>query len=76
MSDIMIISEYVIARKGAAVIGESPYRLPKVVEAAGVRRKVLPGLPVRYHLGDLERLAQESVVGGPAKAEELVGASA
>lgn len=48
----------------------SSNRVPVIAEAAGIRRRVVPGLRTLYLAADVEKVLRESVVGGPALERE------
>lgn len=66
------VSTSVVARH----LGIDRETVPKVAERAGVRRQQLPGMPLRYHLGDVERLARQCVVGSGVPESGLAAAGA
>lgn len=56
-------SEWVSAKRGAQLLGIHWSHFPHVADAAGVRRRLLPGMHyIRYNLDDIERTARESIL--------------
>jgi hypothetical protein len=57
-------SVWIFGRHAERILGIGRGHIVKVAEAAGIRRKIVPGLWPRYHRGDCERVAREAIVGG------------
>ncbi len=49
--------EYVGAQEFAETVGFSKYSVRKVAKTAGIRTREIPGLPIRFHKGDVLALA-------------------
>ena len=58
----------------AEMLGVSPDAVNRIVPAANIRRRVIPGARIKYFRPDVERVNRESVVGGVEAGAELVGA--
>lgn len=59
--------QWVGTYRAASLLGCDPQTVNRIAEAAGVRRRHLPGQRfARFFVPDLERVARESTTGGVA----------
>ena len=66
--------KYISMRHFARLAGCHPMSVPKVAETAGVRIRQLPGMPTRYHLGDVEALVARAYrVAGQEHSQAVAG---
>lgn len=52
---------WISGAEAARVLAISPRALTRVVERTGIRTRSIPGTFTRYHAGDVQRVARESV---------------
>lgn len=59
---------WISGREAARRLAVRASSIKKVTEAAGIRRLVIPGRNDRYNAGDVEKVIETGIVGGPTLA--------
>ena len=67
----MEIFQGITARAAADIIGVGRHHIARIAAERGIRRRVLPGVPIVYDRNDCVRVAREAIV--TTRAPELAG---
>jgi hypothetical protein len=68
------MKEYIRRTTAGHILGVDHRTVEAIAIAGNVRRKLLPGQAPKYHRGDIERIAKESIFVGANPANELAEA--
>ena len=63
----------ITAKAGAALVGVPRHHMVRIAAEKGIRRRVLPGVPILYDRNDCLRVGREAIV--TTRAPELAGSS-